>query len=146
MSALVTTARMRGGRAVCRLVLAAMLFAQAIGIAQACVAAAPSPAMAFGQATALEPSAASGQSLALEPAQHEGDCGKTMNRNACLQQCTAGDQSSAQIQVAVAPMPVLPVLIVDAAPTRIGCPHVASSSLSRSPDPPPSIRFCSFQL
>jgi hypothetical protein len=126
--AFVKFGRMRSARAICRLVLAAMLFAQATGVAQACSVVAHSPTMAFA------------------PTQHEGDCGKTVNQNACLQQCTAGDQSSAQVQVAVAPMPALPVLVVDVAPLRVACPAIASTSLFHSTDPPRSIRFCSFQL
>jgi hypothetical protein len=110
------------------LVLAAMLFAQAIGVAQACSVAAHSPTMAFAQT------------------QHEGNCSKTVNQNACLQQCTAGDQSSAHAEVAVAPTPALAVLIVEVAPPRVACPALASTSLFHSTDPPSSIRFCSFQL
>lgn len=119
---------MRLARAICRLVLAAMLFAQAIGMAQACSVAAHSPTMAFAQT------------------HHDGNCGKTVNQNACLLQCTAGDLSSAHAEVTVTPMPALPVLIVDVAPLRVGCPTIASTPLFHSTDPPPSIRFCSFQL
>ncbi len=114
-------------RAICRFLTAGMLFAQAIGIAQACVEAAPSPTMAFTQT------------------EHDGDCGKTVNQNACLQQCNAEDQSSAQVQVAVAAMPAIAVLTVPVAPVR-GASPAAVASLTHSPDPPPSIRFCSFQL
>lgn len=120
--------RMRFARAVCRLVLAAMLFAQAIGVAQACSVAAHSPTMAFA------------------PTQHDGDCGKTVNQNACLQLCTAGDQNSAHAEVAVAPMPTAPALVVAAAPDRAICLPAAINTRSPSPDPPASIRFCSFQL
>lgn len=115
-------------RSICRLLTAGMLFAQAIGIAQACVEAAPSPTMAFAQSD------------------HDGDCGNTVNQNACLQQCNAEDQSSAQVQVAVAAMPAIAVLTVPVAPVRGACPAVTVASLTHSPDPPPSIRFCSFQL
>ena len=115
-------------RAVCRLLTAGMLFAQAIGVGQACVEAEPSPAMAFTQA------------------EHDGDCGKSGNQNACLQQCTAGDQSSAQVQVAVAAMPVIVALTVPVTPDAVVRSALTLVSLSHSPDPPPSIRFCSFQL
>lgn len=105
-----------------------MLFAQAIGVAQACAEATQSPTMAFADAN------------------HKGDCEKTVNQNACLQQYTAGDQSTTQVQVAVAEMPRLAVLTIPAAfdpgARLIGavfCP-------AHSPDPPASIRFCSFQL
>jgi hypothetical protein len=105
-----------------------MLFAQAIGIAHACIEAAPSPTMAFADAN------------------HQGGCDKTVNQNACLQQYTSGDQSSAQVQVAVAAMPGIAVLTVPVAPDRDACPAATLVSVAHSPDPPPSIRFCSFQL
>ena len=115
-------------RVVCHLVVATMLFAQAIGIAQACIEVSQSPTMAF------------------EDANHEGDCEKTVNQNACLQQYTAGDQSTTQVQVVVAEMPRLAVLTISAAfdpgarlAEAVFCP-------AHSPDPPPSIRFCSFQI
>lgn len=115
-------------RAICRLLIAGTFFAQAIGIAQACAEATQSPTMAFADAN------------------HEGDCADTVNQNACLQQYTAGDQSSAQVQFAVAAMPAIAVLTVPVVPVRGACPAVTLASLTHSPDPPPSIRFCSFQL
>ena len=114
--------------AICRFLTAGMLLAQAIGFAQACVEVAPSPTMAFAQSD------------------HDGDCGKTANQNACLQQCTAGDQNSTQFQVAIAAMPAIAVLTVPVVPERGVCTAVTLVSLAHSPDPPPSIRFCSFQL
>jgi len=105
-----------------------MFFAHAIGVAQACIEATQSPTMAFAG-----------------PHQ-KGDCDETVNKNACLQQYTAGDQSSAQVQAAVAAMPAIAVLTVPVAPVRVVCPAVTLASLAHSPDPPPSIRFCSFQL
>jgi len=75
------------------------------------------------------------------------DCHKdTVTPNACLQQCTAGDQGSAQVEIAVEPMPAIAVLTVPVAPLRVVCPAVTLISFAHSPDPPPSIRFCSFQL
>lgn len=118
----------RTRRAICRLLTAGMFFAQAIGIANACIEAAPSPTMAFTQTD------------------HDGDCGKNVNRNACLQQCTAGDQSSAHFQAAVATMPDMAVLTVPVAADRRTCPAVTLVSFPHSHDPPPSIRFCSFQI
>ena len=91
----------RTRRAICRFLTAGMFFAQAIGIANACIEAAPSPAMAFTQND------------------HDGDCGKTVNQNACLQQCNAEDQSTAQAQVEVAAMPAIAVLSVPVAPTAV---------------------------
>ena len=105
-----------------------MFFAHAIGVAQACIEATQSPTMAFAV-----------------PHQ-KGECDKTVNKNASLQQFTAGDQSSAQVQAAVAAMPAIAVLTVPVAPVRVVCPAVTLASLAHSPDPPPSIRFCSFQL
>ena len=108
--------------------MAGMLFAQAIGVAQACVVIAPSPNMAFSQGD------------------HDGHCGKALNQNACLLQCTAGDQSSAQVQVAVAMLPAVTALTVPYVSECTVLSAAALVSLSQSPDPPRSIRFCSFQL
>lgn len=129
MRDLVTFGRTRMRLAVCQLLTAMMLFAQAIGLAQACAVATHSPAMAFARTH-----------------HHDGECGKTVNRNACLQQCTAGDQSSAHAEVAVAPMPMTPVLTLAATPDRGACLPVVVTTRPHSPDPPASIRFCSFQL
>ena len=105
-----------------------MLFAQAIGFAQACIEATPSPIMAFAQTD------------------HDGTCGKMANRNACLQHCTAGDQSSAQTQVEVAAMPAIAVLTVPVAVDRVAYSLAAWACVAHFLDPPSSIRFCSFQL
>ena len=110
------------------LVAAALLFAQAVGTVHACIGAEHSPTMAFAQSS------------------HEGGCAQTVNRNACLQQCTADNQSTSEVQLAVAEMPALPVLTVPVArDTSARLPDVVIV-LARSPDPPASIRFCSFQL
>jgi hypothetical protein len=110
------------------LIAAALLFAQAVGAVHACVGAAQTPAMAFAES------------------HHEGGCAKTVNQNACLQQCMADNQSTAQVQLAVAEMPALPVLTVLAALDSSARLPEAVIVLARSPGPPPSIRFCSFQL
>lgn len=110
------------------LVAATLLFAQAIGAVHACAGAADSPAMAFAES------------------HHEGGCTGTVNPNACLQQCTADEQSAAQVQVAIAEMPALAVLTVPATPDSRMRLSDAVIILARSPDPPASIRFCSFQL
>jgi hypothetical protein len=110
------------------LVAAALLFAQAIGVAHACVGMAHSPAMAFMES------------------HDEGGCAGMVNRNACLQQCMADDQNTAQVQVAVAVVPAPAVLtILVALDSSVRIPDTVIV-LTRSPDPPPSIRFCSFQL
>jgi hypothetical protein len=105
-----------------------MLFAQAVLAAQACVAAVASPAMA------------------IEQSDHDGHCGVVRNPGACLQHCTAGDQTIFQLQVAIPGMPAAPVLTVPVIGNPDGSPREPVVVLTRSPDPPRSIRFCSFQL
>jgi len=105
-----------------------MLFAQAIGVAQACMEATQSATMAFAEAN------------------HEADCDQSVNQNACLQQYTAGDQSTTQVQVAVAEIPVLAVLTVPVAPDANIVAAQATSCFNQSHDPPRTVRFCSFQL
>ena len=108
-----------------RLLAAALLFAQALTVAQACVEPDARPAMAF----------------------EELDCHRPANPNNCLQQCTAGDQSSSYAQVVVAGMPGLAVLTVPVVRDHGTRPTtVPVDFLAHSPDPPPSIRFCSFQI
>ena len=108
--------------------MAGMLFAQAIGVAQACIGASLSPTMAFADT------------------HQKGDCDKSVNKNACLQQYTAGDQSSAQVQIAVAAMPVITALSVPVTPDRVAYSVAAWVRRAHFLDPPSSIRFCSFQL
>ncbi len=84
--------------------------------------------------------------MAFAVANHEGDCDKTVNKNACLQQYTAGDQSTAQVQVAVAEIPVLAVLTVPVAPDSNIVAAQATSCFNQSHDPPRTVRFCCFQL
>ena len=115
-------------RAICRLLIAGTFFAHAVGTAQACIEATQTPTMAFANAN------------------HEGNCTDTVNQNACLQQYTAGDQSSPQVQVAVAMMPAVAVLTVPIAAERSRYLVATLWSLAHSRDPPPSIRFCSFQI
>ena len=74
------------------------------------------------------------------------DCAQKDNPNACLQQCTVADQSTNHVQVAVAPLALdaaLTVAIADCQSVPQTFPLVHSF---HSPDPPPSIRFCSLQL
>ena len=110
------------------LLAGALLFAQAVGMAHACVGTAHSPAMAFAQTA------------------HEGGCHQTMNRNSCLQQCTADNQNVAEVQVTIAELPVLAGLTVPVAVDANATRPDAVVVLAHSPDPPASIRFCSFQL
>ena len=84
--------------------------------------------------------------MAFAETSHEAGCTQPVNRNACLQQCTADNQSTSEVQLAVAEMAALPVLrIPPALDSSARLPDVVIV-LARSPDPPPSIRFCSFQL
>lgn len=115
------------------LIAGLLLFAQAIGIVQACAASEATPAMAFSE----------------DMAGHgcdESAAASTPNPNACLQHCTTGDQTTAQVPAVIADMPAIAVLNVPMAADR----GYSYSSVARcdlhSPDPPPSIRFCSFQL
>jgi hypothetical protein len=105
-----------------------LLIAQAIGAANACVVATHSPAMAFAETI------------------HPSGCTQTVNKNACLQQCTFDDQSTTQVQFAVAEMPRLAVLVVPDAIDSSAKFRDAFICLAHSPDPPASIRFCSFQI
>jgi hypothetical protein len=74
------------------------------------------------------------------------DCAQEGNPNACLQQCTANDQSTGQNQIFVAEIPQAGVLVVI---TLVDFTVRLSKSvinLGHPPGPPPSIRFCSFQI
>ena len=110
------------------LLAGALLFTHAVGMAHACVGTAHSPTMAFAQTS------------------HEGGCHQKVNQNSCLQQCTADNQNVAQLHVAVAEMPALSGLTVPVADDSNAALPDAIVVLAHSPDPPPSIRFCSFQL
>lgn len=110
-----------------------LLFAQAIAVVQACAGLEAMPAMAFSGDIA-------GQDC------HESVPANTPNPNACLQHCTAGDQTTAQVPAVVAGIPGIVVLTV---PLPAESAHVfahAEACELHSPDPPRSLRFCSFQL
>ena len=116
------------GVALCRVLLGVMLFAQVINASHACVAPALSPAMAFAQ---------SGD---------DGHCSNTINANSCLQQYTATDQSAGHAEVPVLASPDVAVLILPReAPVTVS-QAVSAAVPHRATDPPPSIRFCSFQI
>ena len=109
-----------------RCIILMLLFAQSLYAAQPCKLLVHEPAKAVSDVP---------------------DCHKkTSTQNICLQQCTASNQSSVQIEIAVAPMPALAVLSVPLAPDLGAGLAVPLVSLAHSPDPPPSIRFCSFQI
>lgn len=111
-----------------------LLLSQAIAIAQACTDLEATPAMAFSA------DEMAGQNC------HGSVPPNTSNPNACLQHCTAGDQTTAQAPAVIAGMPALAVLTVPMPAERAPVfAHLEACELL-SPDPPPSIRFCSFQL
>jgi hypothetical protein len=118
-----------------RLMMGVLLIAQTIGIAQACAQPAATPAMAFSASADVQGchhDAASANSHA--------------NPNACLQNCTAGDQFTTQVPAVFPAMPATAVLSV---PMHFeSTPVVARAEACElhSPDPPSSLRFCSFQL
>jgi hypothetical protein len=74
------------------------------------------------------------------------DCAAKVNPNACLQQYVGADQSASHVQVAVAAMPPPPVLTITVAGCQAILPAFQVVYSAHSPDPPPSIRFCSFQI
>lgn len=111
-----------------RVLIGAMLFAQLVNAAEACVMPALSPVMAFAMAD------------------HDGDCAKRVNPNSCLQQSTASDQSVGYPEVPVLGMPNPVVLTVPRTPVATTSYFVATTIPHRSTDPPPCIRFCSFQI
>jgi hypothetical protein len=84
--------------------------------------------------------------MAFAQTAHEGGCHQTTNRNSCLQQCTADNQNIAEVQVAIAELPALAGLTVPVAVDSSARLPDAVAVLAHSPDPPASIRFCSFQL
>lgn len=111
-----------------RLLIGAMLFAQLVNSAQACVMPELSPVVAFASTA------------------HHGDCVNRVNPNSCLQQATATDQSPSHAELAVLGMPDVVVFTRPRATVTMTSFVVAIAIPHRSTDPPPSIRFCSFQL
>jgi len=112
----------------CRALIGVMLLGQAINAAYACTLPQLSPAMAFA---------------------HAGDtdhCSQQRNANSCLLQYIASDQSASHAEIPVFGMPTVPVLIVPAAATATVSRPAAATLAHHATDPPPSIRFCSFQL
>lgn len=111
-----------------RILIGTMLFAQLVNSAEACVMPELSPAMAFANAD------------------HHGDCAKRVNPNSCLQQSTATDQSFSHAELPSLGMPSVVVLTLPRALIATTLYVVATSVPHRSTDPPPAIRFCSFQI
>ena len=104
-----------------------LLFAQSLFAALPCQMSGQGPAMAFTDMAGME-------------------CAQKGNPNACLQQCTIADQSTTHFQVAIAVTPLVAALIVPLADRQVILHGVAAARPIHFPDPPPSIRFCSFQL
>jgi hypothetical protein len=111
-----------------RVLVGVMLFAQLVNAAQACVMAELSPVMAFGNTD------------------HHSDCAKRVNPNSCLQQATATDQSFSHTELPVLGMPSVAGLTLPRAFIATTSYIVATAVPHRSTDPPPAIRFCSFQI
>ena len=110
-----------------RIIILMLLFAQSLSAALPCQMSEQKPAMAFSDMAGM-------------------DCGEKGNPNACLLQCVGTDQSTNHLQVGIADvrrMVVLTVIVVD---SRGVPPALPVIRLAHSPDPPPSIRFCSFQI
>jgi hypothetical protein len=104
-----------------------LLFGQSLAAVQPCRMPEQKPAMAFSDMAGM-------------------DCAGKGNPNSCLQQCIGADQSTNHVQVGFAAMPQVAVLTVPVAVSRVTECSLPAAYLARSPDPPPSIRFCSFQL
>jgi hypothetical protein len=115
---------------IARLVIGALLFAQAALAVAACDWPRASPAQAF----AANPD---------KPTCHEEPA---PNANACLAHCLSGDQKS---DVPTVPLPVLHsslVLVISMPATRSAEPEYSRHALSRPPAPPPRILFQSFLI
>lgn len=116
------------------LMTCALLFAQGVAFAQACTSVDAGPAMAFPA------EAMAGQDC------HETVPANMPNPNACLQHCTAGDQTTAQVPAVMADTPGIAVLVVPMAVESALVFARTEACELRSPGPPASLRFCSFQL
>lgn len=112
-----------------RVLIALLLFGQATLLAQACT---------------LPKAAAS--MLQAGPSHGAMPCCKHMSANACLSQMTQADEAMSSIPAAAPPLGfALPVLTVAVA--KPSNPSVASSLRIGIDfhEPPPAVRFCSFQ-
>lgn len=119
--------RVRIRKVISRLMVAALLYAQAAVAVQACMMPAMAPHKAFSTEAVSE------------------SCGNlSENKNACLAQCNAADQVADSQQpaghLASAPPPAMPVLLVALA--------VGEGPLQPGPDPqtapPTCIRYCRY--
>jgi hypothetical protein len=117
----------RAMRSLARLIVLMLLFGQSLSAALPCQMPEHKPAMALDDMAGM-------------------DCAQKGNPNSCLQQCTGADQSSNHVQVAFADLSQVAVLTVPVAVDRAVASQPPPVCLAHSPDPPPSIRFCSLQL
>lgn len=106
-----------------RVLVALLLFGQALDVAQACL----TPAQ-FQLAFELR------------------DCHEPANPNHCLEQCAIDGKSPLQAQIAIPDLPRNVVLLLpEERSTRdLGAGHTRTCLTSN--DPPPQLRFCSFLL
>lgn len=107
-------------------VVSAMLFAQYVDAAQACAESRDTPQMAFVDTR----------------------CGEMSSQNVCLHQYVSDFQNSGATQVPVADFSRIVVLAIAAFPVERHLNNLHDYLLYRqsSSDPPPTIRFCSFQI
>jgi len=127
LSGMLTHRRLKG---TAKLLLGAMLFAQAALAAAECDWLRVAPAQALA-AKASEPSCHQ------EPAS---------NANLCLAHCLSGDQSSDSTQVTLPAMPASPVLLAPMPDKREAPAARLRHSLPRPAAPPPRILFQTFLI
>lgn len=107
-----------------RALIAVAAFVQFMGVVQACAD------LEFKASMALQ----------------SQDCHKPSNPNHCLQQCTAADQSSAVVQIALPGAMEVSVLQLPE-PVPAGSSRIyAGNDIPKAHDPPPILRFCSLLL
>jgi hypothetical protein len=114
-------------RSLGRFIILMLLFGQSLSAALPCQMPDQTAAMAFEDMAGM-------------------DCAQKVNPNACLQQYVGADQSTNHVQAGIADMSRLAVLTVQLADIGAALPVFRAARLAHSPDPPPSIRFCSFQI
>ncbi|MEO8004972.1 MAG: hypothetical protein ABI771_08710 [Betaproteobacteria bacterium] len=110
-----------------RVIVLMLLFAQSLSAAQPCQMSEQKPAMAFGDMAGM-------------------DCAEKGNPNACLLQCIGTDQNTNHVPVGIADVRRITVLTVTIADSRDVPPAIPVVRPAHSTDPPPTIRFCSFQI
>jgi phospholipase/lecithinase/hemolysin len=114
----------RQSRRLARVLIALAAFVQFMGVVQACADLEFKVSMAF----------------------QSQDCHKPSNPNHCLQQCTAADQSSAVVQIALPGAMEVSVLQLPNLPAAGRSRIYAENGIPKAHDPPPTLRFCTFLL